>query len=154
MSNSLPPHGLQHTRPPCPSLPPEVCSNSCPLSWWRHPQSPASPLALNLSQHQGLFQWVGSSHQAAKGLELQHQSFQWIITVDFLRIDWFDLLAVQETLKGLLHHYNLKAINSYVLSLFYGPALTSIQDYWKNHSFDGLSAKWCLCFLICCLGLS
>ena len=50
-----------------------------------HPLSPPSPPALNLSQHQGLFQWVGSSHQVAKVLELQfqHQSFQWIFRVDF-----------------------------------------------------------------------
>ena len=37
MSNSLQPHGLQHSRLPCPSLSPEVYSNSCPLSWWCHP---------------------------------------------------------------------------------------------------------------------
>ena len=43
-----------------------------------------SPLAVNLSQHQGLFQWVGTLHQVAKVLELQHQSFQWIVRVDFL----------------------------------------------------------------------
>ena len=43
-----------------------------------------SPFALILSQHQGLFQGVGSSHQVAKVLELQHQSFQWIFRVDFL----------------------------------------------------------------------
>ena len=49
-----------------------------------HPLSPSSPLALNLSQHQGLFQWVSSWHQVAKVLELQHQSFQWVFTADFL----------------------------------------------------------------------
>ena len=51
-----------------------------------HPLSPSSPLALNLSRHQGLFQWVSSSHQVAKVLELQlqHQSFQWIFRIDFL----------------------------------------------------------------------
>ena len=51
-----------------------------------HPLSLPSPPALNLSQHQGLFQWVGSSHQVAKVLELQlqHQSFQWIFRVNFL----------------------------------------------------------------------
>ena len=51
-----------------------------------HPLLPASPLALNLSQHQGLFQWVSSSHQVAKVLELQlqYQSFQWLFRVDFL----------------------------------------------------------------------
>ena len=68
-----------------------------------------SPPALNLSKHQGLFQGVGSSHWVAKVLELQHQSFQWVFRVDFLRIDYFDLLAVQGTLKGLLQHHNLKA---------------------------------------------
>ena len=51
-----------------------------------HPLSSPSPPAFNLSQHQGLFKWVSSSHQVAKGLEfqLQHQSFQWIFRTDFL----------------------------------------------------------------------
>ena len=51
-----------------------------------HPLSPPSPPALNLSQHQGLFQWVSSSHHVAKGLEfqLQHQSFQWTPRTDLL----------------------------------------------------------------------
>ena len=50
------------------------------------------------------------------------------------RIDWFDLLAVQGTLKSLLQHHSLKA--SILQCLLYGPALTSVHDYWKNHSFD------------------
>ena len=50
------------------------------------------------------------------------------------RIDWFDLLAVQGTLKSFLQHHSSKA--SLVLSFLYSPALTSIHDYWKNHSFD------------------
>ena len=63
ISNSLWPHGLQHTRLPCPSLSPGACPNSCPFSQWCH--QPSCPLlssfpAFNLSQHQGLFQWVGS----------------------------------------------------------------------------------------------
>ena len=53
------------------------------------------------------------------------------------RVDWFGLFAVQGTLKSLLQHHNLKAsINSLVLTLIYGPTLTSIHDYWKNHSSD------------------
>ena len=52
------------------------------------------------------------------------------------RIDWFDLLAVQGTLKSLLQHHSSKASNSSVLSFLYSPILTSIHDYWKNHSFD------------------
>ena len=49
-----------------------------------HPLLPTSPVAFNLCQHQGLFQWVRSSHQVGKVLELQLQSFQWIFRVDFL----------------------------------------------------------------------
>ena len=49
-----------------------------------HPLLSPSPPAFNLSQHQGLFQWVSSSHQVAKVLELQHQSFQWVFRIDFL----------------------------------------------------------------------
>ena len=52
------------------------------------------------------------------------------------RMNWFDLLAVQGSLKSLLQHHSLKASVSSVLSLLYGPVLTSIYDYWKNHSFD------------------
>ena len=49
------------------------------------------------------------------------------------RMDWLDLLAVQETLKSLLQH-QFKSINSSVLNFLYSPTLTSINDYWKNHS--------------------
>ena len=90
VSDSLWPHGLQHARLSCPSPTPRACSNSCPSSRWCYPithslSSPSSP-AFNLSQHQGLFQWVCSLHQMAKVLEfqLQHQSFQWIFRADFL----------------------------------------------------------------------
>ena len=83
-------HGQQHARLPCPSLSPRVCSNSCPLNWWCHPPSHPRLLptlsVLNLSQHQGLFQCVSSSHHMAEvlQLQLQNQSFQWIFRVYFL----------------------------------------------------------------------
>ena len=51
------------------------------------------------------------------------------------RMDWLDLLAFQGTLKGLPQH-QFKSINSSVLSFLYSPTLTSIHDYWKNHSLD------------------
>ena len=70
LSDSLQPHGVQHTRIPCPSPTPGARSNSCPLSQWyaiqpSHLLSSPFPPAFNLSQHQGLFQWVSSSHQVA-----------------------------------------------------------------------------------------
>ena len=76
-----------------------------------HPLSPPSPYAFNLAQHQGLFQWVSSSHQVAKELEfqLQHQSFQWSPRLISFRMDWLDLLAVKGTLKSLLQHRSSKA---------------------------------------------
>ena len=76
-----------------------------------HPLSSPSPPTFNLSQHQGLFKWVSSSHQAAKVLEfqLQHQSFQWYSGLISFRIDFLNLLAVWGTLKSLLQHQSSKA---------------------------------------------
>ena len=140
--NSLQHHGLQHARLPCPSLSPEFAQTH--VHWVSdaiqpfHPLSPPSPPALNLSQHQGLFQWVGSSHQVAKVLELQlqHQSFQWIFRVDSFRIDWFDLLTVQETLKSLLQHHSLKASALWCSALFIVQLSHLCVITWKNQSFD------------------
>ena len=75
-----------------------------------HPLSSPSPPALNLCQHQSLLKWVSSLHQVAKVLQpqLQHQSSQWTPRTDF-RINWWDLHAVQGTLKSLLQHHSSKA---------------------------------------------
>ena len=121
MSDSLWRHGLQHTRVPCPSPTSGACSNSCSSSQRCNPTISSSVISfspsLQSSQHQGLFQWVRSSNQVAKVLELrfQHQPFQWIFRMDFFRIDWFDLFVVQGTLKSLLQHHS-------------GPTLTSIPN--------------------------
>ena len=115
MPNSLSSHGLQHTRLLCPSLTPGVYSNSYLLSRWCHPAITSSvipsPPTFNLSQHEGLFQWVSSSHQVAKVLEfhLQHQSFQRIFRTISIRMEWWDLLAVHGTLKSFLQHHSSKA---------------------------------------------
>ena len=89
-SDSLWPHRLQHTRLPCPSPSPGVCSNSCPLNWWCHPTISSSFIpfswCLIFPQRLGLFWCVSSSHQVDKVLELQlqHQSFQWMFRTEFL----------------------------------------------------------------------
>ena len=117
MFNSLWPHGLQHASLPCPSLSPRVCSNSCPLCQWCHPTisfsvAPFSSCLLAFPcQHQGLFQWVSSLHQVAKYWSFSFSTspsneYSKLIS---LRIDWFDLLAVQGTLKSLLQHHSSKA---------------------------------------------
>ena len=57
-------------------------------------------------------------------------------------MDWLDLLAVQGTLKNLFQHDSSKASILRHSALFYGPTLTSIHDYWKNHSFDEMDIFW------------
>ena len=107
MSKSLWPHGLQHASLLCPPPSSGVCSDLCPLNqWWcltSHPLSPSFPFAFNLSQHQGLFQWVSFCIRWSK-----YWSFSFSISpsneysglISF-RIVWFDLLAGQGTLKSL-----------------------------------------------------
>ena len=112
VSDSLRPHESQLARPPCPSPTPGVHSNSRPSSRWCHPAISSSvvpsPPAPNPSQHQGLFRWVNSLHEAAKVL------FSFSISPSnehpglIFRMDWLDLLAVQGTLKSLLQHHSSK----------------------------------------------
>ena len=96
---------------------------------------PPSPI-LNLSQHQGLLQWVSSSHQVAKywSFCISTSPFSEYSGLISSKIDWFEILAVQRTLKSLVQYHNSKA-SILRLSLLYGPTLTSIHDYWKTHSF-------------------
>ena len=112
MSNSFQPHGLQHARHPCPSPTPGVYPNSCPLSWWCHPtisslSSPSLP-TFNLSQHQGLYKWVNSSHQVASFSFSISPSNEYSGLISF-RMDWSDIVAVQGGVKGLLQHHSSKA---------------------------------------------
>ena len=103
-----------------------------------HPLPPSS--ALSLSQHQKLFQWVGCLHQVAKILELQHQSFQWVLR--FLKIDWFDLLAFQGILRSPLQHHSSKASILWHSAFFMVQLSTTIHDRWETialtiHTFVG-----------------
>ena len=109
-------------------------------SWWylSHPPPSPSLFALNVFQHQGLFQWVSSSHQVAKVMELQlqHQPFQWIFRTDFLS-DWLvrSPWSPRESQESSPIP-QFKSINSSVLSLLHSPTLTSIHDHRKNRSLD------------------
>ena len=102
-----------------------------------HPLSSPSP-AFNLSQHQGLFKWVSSSHQVAKILEFQfqHQSFQWIFRTDFLQDGLVGSSCSPRDSQESSPTLQFKSINSLALNFLYSPTLTSIHDYWKNHSFN------------------
>ena len=102
-----------------------------------HPLLSPSPPAFNFSQHQGLFQWVSPLNQVAKVWSFSFSispsnEYSGLIS---LRTDWFDLLAVQGTLKSLLQQSHFKTISTSMLSFFYGPTLTSIHDYWNMFLF-------------------
>ena len=107
-----------------------------------HPLLPPSLPALNLSQHS-----IFSKESALPIRWSKYCSFSFSISpsseysglISF-RIDWFDL-AIQGTLKNLLQP-TIESIDSLAFSLLYGPALTSVHDYWKNHSFDYLDLCW------------
>ena len=115
-----------------------------------HPLSSSSP-AFSLSQHQGLFQWVSSLHQVAKILELQlqHQFFQWAPRTDFFKDGLVGSPCCRRESQESSPTSQLKSISSSALSFLYSTTLTSIRDYWKNHSFDKDLCWQCLCFLIC-----
>ena len=147
----LQPHELQHARLPHPSPSPRVYSTL--VHWIADAIQPAHLLlspslpAFNLSHHQGFVQLLCFSHYVAKVLELQHH-WEYSRLISF-RIDWFDLLAVQGILKSPPQHHSSKVSVLWTRISLYGATLTSVHDYWKNHSLtrQTLLGKQCLCFL-------
>ena len=125
VSSSLQPHGLQHARLPCSLLSPRSFSNSCLLSQWCHLTISSSTVpfssCLQSSQHQGLFQWEGSSQQVARVLELQLQHLVLPMNIQ----DWFPLGLTGLTclqFKGSSESSpapQFESINSSALSLLY-----------------------------------
>ena len=114
VSDSLWPHGLQHSRVPCPSSTPGACSNSCPSSWWCHFIF-CHPLLLPPSIFPSIRVFSNESVLPTKWPKDWRFSFsistsnQYSGLISF-KIDWFDLLVVQGTLKSLLQHHSLKAL--------------------------------------------
>ena len=142
VSDSLRPHELQHTRPPCPSPTPGVHPNPCPLSQWCHPTISFSVVPFSSCPQSfpasGSFQM--SQLFASGGLSIGVSASASVLSMDLQ--DWFSLgltglISLQS--KGFSRFFptwQFKSISSSVLSLLYGPTLTSVNDYWKNHSFD------------------
>ena len=137
MSDSLRPHEQQHARPCCPSPTPGVHPNSCPLS-----QMPSNHLILcrPLLLLPSIFPntRVFSNESVLRIRWPKYWSFRFSFSpsneysglISF-RMDWLDILAHQGTFSTTVH-----SISSSALSFPYGPTLTSLHDYWKNHSFD------------------
>ena len=162
MSNSLWPCELQHARFPCPSLSPGVCSNSCPLSRWCHPtiSSTVTPLSSCSQSFPASESFPTSCFFPLGGQSIGTSASASVLPKNIQ--DWFSLGLtglISFLSKGLSEFFpslQFEGISSSVLSLLYGPILISLHAYWKTIALTirRLSAKWCLCFLICCLGLS
>ena len=110
-----------------------------------HPLSSPSSPAFNLPQHQGLSfpmsQFFTSSGQSI-GASTSASSFQWIFRTDFLYswLTWSSCSPRDSQESSPVPQF--KSISSSRLSLLYGPTLTFIHDYWKNHSFDYTDLCW------------
>ena len=143
MSKSLQPHGLQHERLPCPSPTLEACSNSCPSSWWCHPTISSSviPFSSCLHSFPSLGSFLISQIFASGGQSIGASVSASVFPVNIQ--DWFRLgltgwISLQS--KGLSRVFSSTTVQKHQffgsqLSL-YSLTLTSIHDYWKNHSFD------------------
>ena len=145
MSDSLGPHESQHTRPPCPSPTPGVYPNSCPSSQWCHPAisssavpSSSCPQSLQASgsfQTSQLFAGGGQSIGVSASVSVLAMNTQ-----DWSPLGWTGWISLQS--KGLSRVFSnntvlmFKNINFLVLSFLHSPTVTSIHDYWKNHSLD------------------
>ena len=146
MSNSLQPHGLQHTAFPCPSQSPWVCSNSCPLSC----MMPSNHLILCwLFSSRLQFSPTSGSFPVSQFFPSDGQSIGASASVLPMNIqDWFPLqwlvwsLCSPRDFEEYSPGPQFESISSLTLSLLYGPTLTSIHDYWKNHSFDYMELCW------------
>ena len=138
--NSLRPHGLKHDRLPCPSLSPRVCSDSCTWIQWCY---------LAISSSATHFSFCLQSFPASRSFPMswlfapRSQSTGTSASVlPMIFQDWFSLglsgwISLQSMgLSRVFSNSAVQNISSSALSLPYGPTLTFIHDYWKNHSFD------------------
>ena len=141
MSDSLQPHGRQHAKPPCPSPTPGAYSNSCPLSRWCHPTISSSviPVSSDLQSFPASGSFPMSQFFASGGQNIGVSASTSVFPMSIQ--DWFPLgwtVWISFLSKELSRVFSniavQKSINSLVLSILYGPALTSIHDYRKNHS--------------------
>ena len=109
-------------------------------NWWCYLSHLLPPLCLQSFQHWSLFQWVDSSHQVAKVLELRLQQppIQGWSSLGLTGLIAFCPRKSQESFTTP----QFESISSSALSLLYGSTLTSIHYYWKNHSFDYVGLCW------------
>ena len=142
ISDSLRPHGLQHARPLCPSPAPRVYPNSCPLSQWcpLTISSSVVPFSSCLQSFPASGSFQMSQFFASGGQSIEVSASASVLPMniqDWFPLGWTGWLSLQS--KGLQESPptpQFKSINPLALSFLYGPTLTFLHDYWKNHNFD------------------
>ena len=126
-----------HARPPCPSPTPGVHSDSRPSSHLIlcHPLLllPLIPPSIRVFSNESTIHVRWPKYWSFSFSSIPSKEIPGLIS---FRMDWLDLLAVQGTLNSLLQHHSSKVSILLALSFLHSPTLTSIHDYWKNHSFD------------------
>ena len=163
VSNSLRPHGLQQARLPCPSPTPGACLNTCPSSHWCHPTISSSVVSFSSSLQScpasgssPMSQFFTSGGQSigtsASASVLPMNSQEWfpLGMTGLISCQSKGLSRVFSTTTVKNHHFfraqrssppeacqaSLSITSSWSLLKFLCPTLTSIHDYWENHSFD------------------
>ena len=146
MSNSVWPHGLQHSRLPCPSPSPRVCLNSCPFSHWYHPTTSSSVTSCPQSFLPSESFFPVSEPFTSLGQSIGASTLASVLPVNIQ--GWFPLRLtglISMLSKRLSRVFSSSTVQKHQfigVSLLYGPILTSIHDYWKNHSFDYMNLCW------------
>ena len=131
-------HGLQHARPPCPSLTPRIYIKSCPWNQWCHPTISSSVVPFSSCQQSfpasGSFQM--SQFFASGGQSIGVSASAWVLPVniqDCFPLGWTGWISLlSRASQEFAPTPQFKSINSLALSFLYSPTLTSIHDYWKN----------------------
>ena len=145
MSDFLRPHGLQHSRLRCPSPTPGACSNSCLLSWWCHPNISSSVIPFSWPQSfpvSGSFPM--SQFFASGGQSIEASALASVLPVNiqkWLILGLTDLIS-SKGLSRIFSNTTVPKHQFFSAQLSLCPTLTSIHDYWKNHTFGYMDLFW------------
>ena len=155
MSDSLQPHRLQQARFPCSSPTPKACLNSCPLSQWCHPTISSSVISFScLQSFPASGSFPVSQFFASGGQSIGVSVSALVLPSEYsglmsFRVEWFDLLTVQGTLKSLLQHHNSKVsilwCSTFFMVYLSHPYMTTGKTI--ALTIQTLLAKWCLMYL-------
>ena len=142
MSNSLQPHGLQHTRPSCPSLSPKVCPGSCPFHRWCCPAISSPDTLFSCCPQSfpasGTFPMslLFASDDQNTGASASASVLPWVFRVD-LPYDWLVWSpCCPRDVSGVFSSTTFQKHHSLAFCLLYGPALTTLRDHWEDRGPD------------------